>query len=154
VADTKQLWLDIQVPADRQGQAVVRDSVIEVVGRPVKASPVSVGATVSDGQTVALRAKVTQGGETLRPGETLQANVPFAAHASGWSLPLQAVAREGDQAYVFVRTDKGFVAKPVNVVASAAQSVQVTGDLKAGQQVAISSVIALKAAWQGKGGSD
>ena len=84
----------------------------------------------------------------------MQALVPFGAHAAGWALPLQAVARQDDQAYVFVRTEKGFVARPVTVVSSAGPSVQVTGDLKPGQEVAASSVIALKAAWQGKSGGD
>ena len=55
---------------------------------------------------------------------------------------------------MFVRTEKGFVARPVTVGSSAAQSVQVTGDLRPGQEVAASSVIALKAAWLGKSGSE
>ena len=55
---------------------------------------------------------------------------------------------------MFVRTEKGFVAQLVNVISSAGQSVQVTGNLRAGQQVATGSVIALKAAWLGKSGSN
>ena len=49
---------------------------------------------------------------------------------------------------------EGFVAQLVNVISSAGQSVQVTGNLRAGQQVATGSVIALKAAWLGKSGSN
>jgi cobalt-zinc-cadmium efflux system membrane fusion protein len=64
------------------------------------------------------------------------------------------VVRQGDKAYVFVRTGTGFVATPVTVLASAGQSVRVTGALQAGQEVATASVIALKAAWQGKGGGN
>jgi hypothetical protein len=64
------------------------------------------------------------------------------------------VVRQGDKAYVFVRNGTGFTAVPVNVLASAGQTVQVSGALQAGQEVAIASVIALKAAWQGKGGGD
>ena len=102
----------------------------------------------------ALRARVTRGADRLRPGEVVQARVPFAANAAGWALPLQAVARQDDQAYVFVRSDKGFIARPVSVVSSAGASVQVTGELKPVQEVATASVIALKAAWQGKSGGD
>jgi cobalt-zinc-cadmium efflux system membrane fusion protein len=153
VASTSLLWLEVQVPSDRVGTAVP-NGVIESAGRDVQAVATNIASTVSDSQTVSLRARVTKGGQALRPGEVLQVHVPFAANAAGWSLPLQAVARDGEQAHVFVRTEKGFVAKPVAVVASAGQSVQVTGDLKPGQQVAVSSVIALKAAWQGKGGGD
>lgn len=148
------LWLDIAMPADRQPATLPKAVAIQVVGRDAVAMPLSVGAMVSDSQTVTLRARVTRGTERLRPGEVVQALVPFAANAAGWALPLQAVARQDDQAYVFVRTDKGFIARPVSVVASAGGSVQVTGDLKPGQEVATASVIALKAAWQGKSGGD
>lgn len=160
LASLQTLWLDIAVPADRQPATLLKDNkaaAIEIVGRDAVAMPLSVGAVVSDSQTVTLRARVTRGADRLRPGEVVQARVPFAvtaANAAGWALPLQAVARQDDQAYVFVRTDKGFVARPVSVVWSAGASVQVTGELKSGQEVATASVIALKAAWQGKSGGD
>ena len=155
LASLQTLWLDIAMPADRQPATLLRSNgaaAIEIVGRDALAMPLSVGAIVSDSQTVTLRARVTRGADRLRPGEVVQARVPFAANAAGWALPLQAVARQDDQAYVFVRTDKGFIARPVNVVSSAGASVQVTGELKSGQEVATASVIALKAAWQGKSG--
>lgn len=157
LASLQTLWLDIAVPADRQPAALVKDTktaAIEIVGRDAAAMPLSVSAMVSDSQTVTLRARVTRGADRLRPGEVVQARVPFAANAAGWALPLQAVARQDDQAYVFVRSDKGFVARPVSVVSSAGNAVQVTGELKPGQEVATASVIALKAAWQGKSGGD
>lgn len=157
LASLQTLWLDIAMPVDRQPATLLKDNkaaAIEIVGRDAVATPLSVGATVSDSQTVTLRARVTRGAERLRPGEVVQARVPFAANAAGWALPLQAVARQDDQAYVFVRTDKGFIARPVSVVSSAGAAVQVTGELKPGQEVATASVIALKAAWQGKSGGD
>jgi cobalt-zinc-cadmium efflux system membrane fusion protein len=156
LASLQTLWLDIAMPVDRQPATLLKDNkaAIEIVGRDAAAMPLSVGAMVSDSQTVTLRARVTRGADRLRPGEVVQARVPFAANAAGWALPLQAVARQDDQAYVFLRTDKGFIARPVNVVSSAGASVQVTGELKPGQEVATASVIALKAAWQGKSGGD
>ncbi len=154
LASLQTLWLDIAMPADRQPATLPKAATIRIVGRDAVAMPLSVGAIVSDSQTVTLRARVTHGAQRLRPGEVVQAQVPFAVNAAGWALPLQAVARQDDQAYVFVRTDKGFVARPVSLVASAGASVQVTGDLQPGQEVATASVIALKAAWQGKSGAD
>lgn len=152
----QQLWLEVQIPADRQSSALssVAPGSIKVVGKDASATPTSVGAVVSDNQTVTLRAQVTTGAERLRPGEVVQVQVPFAANAAGWALPLQAIARQDDKTYVFVRSAKGFVAQPVTVVSSAGQSVQVTGSLQPGQQVATASVIALKAAWLGKSGSN
>ena len=43
---------------------------------------------------------------------------------------------------------------PVTVLDSAGQSIRVKGALSAGQEIAVTSMIALKAAWLGKGGSE
>ena len=124
-----------------------------VVGRDVSAIGQSLGAMVSDSQTLTLRADVRRGAQLLRPGEFVQVRVPFAA-APGWTVPLESVVRQGDKAFVFVRTAKGFMANPVTVMASAGQTLRITGELQPGQEIATGSVIALKAAWQGKGGSN
>ena len=158
LADTRQLWLDIQLPADRRSQVDIKGGQIAVVGRDAAARPMSVGAVVSDSQTVTLRAQVTQGAAMLRPGEYVQAQVPFAAGAGSggesWPVPVASVVRQGDKAYVFVRTTKGFLAQQVTVLNSAGAAVQVQGPLKTGQDIAVTSVIALKAAWLGKSGSN
>lgn len=154
IADTSRLWLDVQVPLTWQGSSVpAKGMPILVVGREASATGQSVGTMVSDSQTLTLRAAVQRGANLLRPGEFVQVRLPMAA-AQGWSVPIASVVRQDDKAYVFVRTPKGFVAKPVTVLASAGQTVRVGGDLQAGQEIATSSVIALKAAWQGKGGSN
>ena len=160
LADTRQLWLDIQLPADRRSQVAIKGGQITVVGREAKAVPMSLGSMVSDSQTVTLRAQVTQGATLLRPGEYVQAQVPFATLASAgsgsesWPVPVASVVRQGEKAYVFVRTPKGFLAQQVTVLNSAGASVQVQGPLKTGQEIAVTSVIALKAAWLGKSGSN
>jgi cobalt-zinc-cadmium efflux system membrane fusion protein len=155
IADTSKLWLDIQIPVARQAQVPQRGAVIAIVGRDAAATPESFGGRVGDDQTLTLRADVTRGMKSLRIGEFVQARVPFAAaSAAAFGVPIIALARDGDKAHVFVRTANGFVAKPVTVVASAGDAAQVTGDLAEGQEIAVSSVIALRAAWQGKGGSN
>lgn len=156
IANPSKLGLDIQIPSARTAQvATVKGSAITVVGRDgVQGEALSVGPTVSDNQILVLKAVVTKGAEQLRPGEILQVQVPFSGGSEGWTVPLQSVVRQGDKAYVFVRTEKGFVATPVSVLASAGQTMRVTGGLQAGQEIATASVIALKAAWQGKGGSN
>ncbi|MGQ3050806.1 MAG: efflux RND transporter periplasmic adaptor subunit [Roseateles sp.] len=150
IANLRELWLEVQVAP---GVTVPRGGEITVVGREVTAVALSVGALVGDAQTQTLRARVMRGADQLRPGEVVQARVPFAAGA-GWSLPLAAVTYQDDKAYVFVRSAKGFVATPVTVLSSAGQAVQVRGALQSGQEVAVSSVIALKSAWLGKGGGE
>lgn len=156
LADTRQLWLDIQLPADRRSQVAIKGGQITMVGRDAAAIPLSLGSMVSDSQTVTLRAQVTKGAALLRPGEYVQAQVPFAAGAGGesWPVPVQSVVRQGDKAYVFVRTPKGFLAQQVTVLNSAGQSAQVQGPFRPGQEIATGSVIALKAAWLGKSGGN
>ncbi len=154
IADTRKLWLDIQVPVDRQAQIATKGASVTGVDRDVTATPLGFGATVSDSQTVMLRAQVTRGAQTLRLGEFVQVRVPFASTEDGWPVPVPAVVRQDDKAYVFVRTEKGFTALPVTVLDSAGQSVRVKGALRAGQEIAVGSVIALKSAWLGKGGSN
>jgi membrane fusion protein, heavy metal efflux system len=156
VADTSQLSLDIQLPADRRAQVAIKGGQITLVGRDATAVPMSIGSMVSDSQTVTLRAQVTKGAALLRPGEYVQAQVPFAAGSgtASWPVPVPSVVRQGDKAYVFLRTAKGFLAQQVTVLNSAGGSVQVQGPLKPGQDIAVTSVIALKAAWLGKSGGN
>ncbi|WP_159016962.1 efflux RND transporter periplasmic adaptor subunit [Cognatiluteimonas profundi] len=154
VANLSELWLDIQLPADR-ANAWSKDQTIAIVGSKLTATPMSVSALVSESQTVTLRARV-DAGETqeLNPGQFVQAQVPFADSAGAWAVPIASVVRQDGDAYVFVRTPSGFSAKPVKVVASAAQSVSVDGAFKPGDEIAVSNVIALKAAWLGESGGE
>jgi hypothetical protein len=108
---------------------------------------------VGDGQTQAVRAQVTRGGEGLRPGETLPVRLVLDT-AAGWLVPLQAVTHHEGRAHVFVRTSKGFVATPVTVLASAGQSLRIQGTLAPEAEIAVSSVVALKAAWLGRAGGE
>lgn len=152
VASLDTLWLDIQVPLDDARSWPV-GTAVTVPGRQVQARVISQGPTVASGsQTISLRAQVLSGADQLRPGELVQAAMPVTQTSGSWDLPLSALAREGQQAYVFVRTAQGFEARPVRVLASSGQRVRVQGTLKAGERLAVSSVIALKAAWLGQGG--
>jgi cobalt-zinc-cadmium efflux system membrane fusion protein len=52
-----------------------------------------------------LRAQVTRGAQLLRLGEFVQVRqVPFAKSEEGWPVPVPAVVRQDDKAFVFVRT--------------------------------------------------
>ena len=101
-----------------------------------------------------LRARIAGGAQLVRVDEFVQVRVPFVNKEEAWAVPVHAVVRQEDKAYVFARSAKGFVAVPVTVLDSAGQSIRVKGALAAGQEIAVTSVIALKAAWLGKGGSE
>ena len=152
IARLDSLWLDIQVPSAQVSQWPKGTSL--TLPGDIAATVLSVSAMAANAQTVVLRAALDRSGaQHLRPGEFVQAELPIAA-VDAWDIPLAALARDGDQAYVFVRGEDQFVATPVSVLASTGQRVKVRGELHAGQRIAGSGVLLLKAAWQGVGGAD
>lgn len=147
LAQTDILWLDIQAPvADAANWQP--GTKLKIQGRDSAARIVSVGSSVSAGsQTVALRAVVDTGANGLRAGEFVSVELPTATTSEGWDIPLSAVAHDGNQAYIFVRSPGGFEARPVKVIASAGQRLRIQGALKAGENIAVTGVVALKGAW-------
>lgn len=147
LAQTDTLWLEIQVPV-AESASWAPGSKLKVQGRDITAQIMSSSAMVATGsQMVVMRALVQGKAGQVRPGELLTVELPAAATAGAWDLPLAAVAHDGDQGFVFVRTPDGFEARPVKVSASSGQRVRVQGPVKAGEEVAISGVVALKGAW-------
>ena len=153
LAQTGTLWLEIQVPVT-ESTGWAPGTRLKVKGRDITAQILSSSSMVAAGsQMVVMRALVQGKAGQVRAGELLAVELPVTAVADGWDLPLSAVAHDGDQAYVFVRTPDGFEARPVKVLASAGQQVRVQGPVKAGEQVAVSGVVALKGAWLDEKGS-
>ena len=159
LAQTNVLWLEIQVPASEAG-AWLPGTPLKVKGRDVTAKVMGTSALVAaSSQMLVVRAVVEGKPGQLRPGELVTAELSIGNTAVGWDVPLAALARDGGDAYIFVRTADGFEARPAKVLASAGQRIRVQADAKAGEQVAISGVVALKGAWldakeakDGKGG--
>jgi RND family efflux transporter MFP subunit len=147
LAQTGTLWLEVQVPVADSARWLPGTE-LNVLGRGMTARIVSRSALVDGAsQMLSLRALVLGKAHLLRPGEMLAVDLPMAAGTGGWELPLSALAHDGQQAYVFVRTAAGFQARAVQVAASAGQRVRVQGPLKTGEEVAVSGVVALKGAW-------
>lgn len=152
VAQTESLWLDIQLPATENTHKLAGTK-IKVQGRDITAHILSASPTVSSSsQTLMLRAAIEGKTDQIRPGEFVTVELPVATMQGSWDVPLSAVAHDGKQAYVFVRTPDGFEARPVTIMASAGQRVRMQGQLKAGEHIAVNGVVALKGAWlDGKG---
>ena len=147
VVQTDTLWLDIQIPVTESANWQPGTK-LKIQGKDITARLLSAGSTVTAGsQTVMLRAVVEGKTGQVRPGEFVTVELPVAAAQDGWDVPLSAVAHDGNQAYLFVRTSDGFEARPVKVTASAGQRVRVQGPVKAGEQIAHSGVVVLKGAW-------
>jgi RND family efflux transporter MFP subunit len=147
IAKIDSLWLDIQLPVSASMNWPVGTKV-KIQGRNATARILSTSPTVSsNSQTVVLRAAIEGKAGQVRPGEFVTIELPVVATADSWDVPLSAVAHDGNQAYLFVRTPSGFDVRPVKVVVSAGQRVRVQGPVKAGEQIAVSGVVALKGAW-------
>ncbi|MES2401417.1 MAG: efflux RND transporter periplasmic adaptor subunit [Pseudomonadota bacterium] len=147
LAQTNTLWLEIQVPA-AEASAWPSGTKLKVKGRDVTASVVGSSALVASGsQMLAVRALVDGKSGQLRPGELVSVELSMSSTAVGWDLPLAALARDGSDAYIFVRTADGFEARAAKVLASGGQRARVQVDAKAGEQVAVTGVVALKGAW-------
>ena len=147
VARIDTLWLDIQIPATES--ANLRPGTrLKIQGTDLAARLLSVGSTVAaSSQTVMLRAVVEGKAGKLRPGEFVTVELPVATTSGSWDVPLSAVAHDGNQAYLFVRTLDGFEARPVTITASAGQRVRVHGPVKTDERIAVAGVVALKGAW-------
>ncbi len=112
-------------------------------------------------QAVQVRADFTAAEDCLRLQQFVQATVlpaPEGANAApaGPSVPVQAVVRQDGKAYVFVRSPQGFVPTSVALDGAAQgagpQAMQpVRAGLKAGDEVAVGGIAALKGAWLGLG---
>ena len=150
------MWLEVRVPAT-QSEKWPAGTPVKISGTSLNARVVSVNRMVAaETQTVVLRASIDGEAAGLRPGEMVVAELPASGKSGSseaWEVPLAALAHDGNQAYVFVRLADGFEARPVSVLASAGQTVQIQGRLEAGERVAASGVVAIKAAWlEGTGG--
>lgn len=161
ITQTSALSLDIQIPVSESMNLATNwpaGTKVEVLDRGITARIISASERVTAGsQTVVLRAAVEKKTTQLRPGEFVMVVLPVGGGNDAWDVPLAALAHDGKQAYVFIRTSDGFEARPVQTAASAGQRVRVKGSLKAGEQIAISGVVAIKGAWlsgkvDGKGG--
>ncbi|CAH1212602.1 Efflux transporter periplasmic adaptor subunit [Candidatus Nitrotoga sp. BS] len=147
VTQTDSLRLYIQLPVSENTNWPAGTKV-KVLGRDVAARILSVSPIVSSSsQMVQLRAEVEGNTGQIRSGEFVTVELPLAATPGSWDVPLSAVAHDGNQAYVFVRTSQGFEARTVKVVVSAGQLVRVQGSIEAGEQIAVSGVVVLKGAW-------
>ena len=145
------LWLDIQVPSGEASRWSVGQRV-QIAGGAA-ATVLNISPYSGSGQTAHVRAKVITQTSGLRLGEFVQVELPLTA-GQAWDIPISAIARQGQQVVVFVRDKDSFHAVPIQVVASAGQRAKINGALKAGDRIAATSVIALKAAWQGIGGAE
>jgi membrane fusion protein, heavy metal efflux system len=157
VAELQPLWVEVHVPVDRVDALKVGGRVL-LPAIDTQGEIITIGRMVHEAdQGVLVRAEVTEGTERLRPSQFVEVQLTSTAEETGWRVPAGAVVRNAGAAYLFVAREGGFAALPVTVLAEEERSAVVAsvsgGDpadaLGPQDRVAVSGVVALKAAWLG-----
>lgn len=143
------LWLEIQAPAEMAAR-VKTGQQVSVLGTDATGQVISVGRSVSEAQTVPIRARVSNRGNLLRLNQSVSARIEGVAGEKQWRVPVKAIVRQAGQNWVFVERLGGFEPEQVKVLSQSAQSAAIDGDFSGEEQIAIEGVAALKAAWQGE----
>jgi hypothetical protein len=148
------LWLEIHAPLEALGTVVtgmkVRISKYDAEGKVIA---VIRNVNKTD-QTMHVRAEITRNADRLSPGQFVEAEVA-AEGVTGkqFSVPKNAVVRSGTDSFVFVQSPTGFIAKRVTVASEQADKVVLSSGLNGSEKVAVTSTVAIKAAWAGAGGN-
>ena len=139
-----------------QGHDVKPGDVISLQGCALQGKVTGVSSMVdANSQSLLVRAWLAPDtADCLRANQYVQVQVRKQAETSktaGFEVPAGAIVNVGQQAWVFIKTDTGFLPTEVKVLGSQNQMRFIEGQLVAGRSVAASGTAVLKAAWKGLG---
>lgn len=152
LGQTSPLWLEIRVPLEAVAD-IAPGTAVQVADGAALGRVLLVSRQVDAAdQSVAVRAEVHTGAETLRPGQLVQASLLQPGGTDAFRLPAGAVVRRGVDRYVFVQRAQGFRVEPVRLLGAGGTDAVVSGALTSQDRVAVKGIAALKGAWLGIGG--
>ena len=153
VINDKELQLEFQLSADKAARVRAGD-VIDIAHRQARARVLGMTPFVQAGQMAHGRANVIERGQ-LRLGETLSISIQAsgaqaqADRGKTWRVPARALSPWRGESVLFVRTDKGFRAEPVQVLSSNDDtSIVSSAQLKEGDTLAVTGIASLRALLQ------
>lgn len=146
IATLSPLWVNIQVPV-AQMSAVKEGSMVTLPAQGAKGRVIRIGRTIDPAtQSVGAVAEVDINGGSVRPGLAVTVSVRTSNEvAARWSVPVASVVRHRGRSWIFVKTDGGFRAKPVEVVHQAGQRIVLDANVTADDRIATQGVLALAA---------
>nr|WP_282571759.1 efflux RND transporter periplasmic adaptor subunit [Roseomonas acroporae] len=146
VAQMQPLWVQIQVPL-AQASAVEAAAQVSIPNHGASGVVLRVGRSVDAAtQSTSATAEISQGAETLRPGEAVQVALQLPQNGTPqWRVPAGAVVRHRGRSWVFVRVPEGFAARPVTVVTETGQTTSMRAPLRATDEVAARGILTLLA---------
>lgn len=147
------LWLEIHAPLEVLG-GVSNGMTVRIPQYQAEGKIIAIIRSVNkNDQTLHIRAEITRNAERLSPGQFVEAEVEAQGTAGKhFSVPRNAVVRNGAGSYVFVQTAKGFTPQQVVVASEQADRIIVSSGLHGTEKVAASGTVAIKAAWVGASG--
>lgn len=149
VADASQLQVEASVTAADARRIRPGDSAVLELNDGATASAIVRSVTPGVDETTRAATVVltlTGGQGLLQPGQAVRAQITARQSLTqGIVVPEEAVQTWEGQDVVFVRTQKGFVARPVLVGARAAGRVEVASGLRAGESIVVKNAFLLKA---------
>lgn len=148
-------WVEFEVPQPvaaemHTGQRVA----IDPTG--VEARIINIGMMIGDGRNlVTVRCELPPSTDAARQPGSGPALLPGQFVAGHWlgraadliSLPTAALVHQSEADYVFVAIEGGVAVLPVEVITRKADSVQVRGDLSAGDRIVVRGTAQLKSLW-------
>lgn len=149
------LWVEFQLAAAQASQLAVGQK-LRIQGCQSLAHVVAISPQLnSANQSLMMRAELDSAEACLRPNQFVEGRIQGGGtRAPSLSVPAQAVVRHAGQDHVFVRTPLGLQATVVRLDAGSGELRGVLSGLKAGDDVAVQGLSALKGVWLGLGSED
>ncbi|WP_029147153.1 efflux RND transporter periplasmic adaptor subunit [Methylophilus sp. 5] len=152
ISNPKPLWLMIQVPL-AQAQRLKPGNMVRLPKQHLSANIDTVLRQLNkNNQTTQVRASISQGAEQLSVGQIVEVALVENTAQASFTVPRSAVARQGEQAVIFVQQAKGIAVTPVKIVLEQDQQLIVQAALHGNERIAVQGVAALKGHWLGLGG--
>lgn len=154
ISHSKPLWLMIQVPVE-VARTLTPGMIVRLPAQQLQAKIETILKQLNpQNQSIQVRASIYQGSEQLALGQIIDVTFLSASETvqgQRFSLPRAAVARQGPQAVVFMRTPRGVAVVPVNVLGEQQGQLTIEGALDRNSWIAMQGVAALKGHWHGLG---
>jgi membrane fusion protein, heavy metal efflux system len=152
IAQLSPLWLDINVPVE-QALSFKSGMLVEVPKQQVKGKITTILRSLNKNtQTMHVRAEIKQGAERLALGQFVETEIQTDVLANQFNVPRSALARNGQENFVFKKIKNGFDSVAVKLISEQGELAVVEAALEDGDMIAISGIAALKGSWLGLGG--
>lgn len=147
------LWLEIHAPLESLS-TVANGMQVRIPKYQAEGKIIAIIRNVNkNDQTMHVRAEITRNADKLSPGQFVEAEIASpGVTGREFSVPKNAVVRNGADSFIFVHSVTGFTPKKITVVSEQADKVVISGGLDGSEKVAVAGTVAIKAAWTSSGG--